>query len=368
MPTIKFIDVTFHEGDASDVEERLKEFLRSCRRKKLAETDLPEAEAGLEPMQDEFGEDDLPTIMLSYNDTKKIRRRVATLVQRRMTASGTAHLRPEEIKRLAVLRAGANLTPPGNEAWADEVAAALHAEMPWMAPATETAWYALRRSAQRRDPGLRLPPLLLNGPAGIGKSVWARRLAEMCAVPSCVIEVGSGSANFRVSGLERGWSSAAPGRPLETILQTRIANPIIIVDEVCKMQSVTSEKGQAYSMADSMLALLEPATNKAWECPCFRIKFDMSHISWVLTANNAERVPLPLLNRCTIIDLPPVCLQDLCTFARAETARRGLSEASTEAIVLALCHPVARTKYLSLRSVIRMIERAEVLEGRPRLQ
>ena len=60
--------------------------------------------------------------------------------------------------------------------------------------------------------------------------------------------------------------------------------------------------------------------------------------------------------------------QYLCGFARAETARRGLSVDSTEAIVMALAHPIARTKYISLRSVIRMIEKAEVLERRPRLQ
>jgi ATP-dependent Lon protease len=106
-----------------------------------------------------------------------------------------------------------------------------------MGPATEAAWHALRRSVHRGDDGLHLLPLILNGPAGIGKSVWARRLAEMCAVPSCVIEVGSGSAGFRIAGLERGWSSAGPGRPLETILQARIANPILIVDDICKMQT-----------------------------------------------------------------------------------------------------------------------------------
>ena len=121
-------------------------------------------------------------------------------------------------------------------------------------------------------------------------------------------------------------------------------------------------------MASTMLALLEPATNKSWECPFYRVKFDMSHISWVMTANDAERVPLPLLNRCTVIDLQHIGLLDLCTFARAETARRGLSEASGEAIVMALAHPVSRTKYISLRGVIRMIERAELLERRPRLQ
>ena len=228
------------------------------------------------------------------------------------------------------------------------------------------AWYALRRSAHSGEAGLRLPPMILNGPAGIGKSVWARRLAELCAVPACVVEVGSGSAGFRIAGLEGGWSSAGPGRPLETILQTGIANPMMIVDEICKMQTQTSEKGQVFQMASSMLALLEPSSNKSWECPYFRVKFDMSHISWVMTANDAEKIPMPLLNRCAVIDLQRIGLSDLCTFARGEAARRGLSDASAE--VMALAHPASRTKYISLRGVIRMIERAEVLERRPRMQ
>ena len=314
---------------------------------------------------DDFGDDLLRGVNISVADNRMIRRRAALMFQRRMAASGLAHLKADEVKRLSVMKSGAILTPPGNEAWADELAATLHAEMPWMAPATEMAWHALRRSAQRGDPGLRLPPMLLNGPAGIGKSVWARRLAELCCVPDCVVEVGSGSAGFRISGLERGWSSAAPGRPLETILQTGIANPIMIVDEICKMQAQTSEKGQNFGMANTMLALLEPATNTAWECPFYRVKFDMSHISWVMTANDVEMVPMPLLNRCTVVDLPPIGFHDLCGFARADTARRGLSEDSAEAIVLALAHPIARSKYISLRGVIRMIEKAEVMEGRP---
>ncbi|WP_299841911.1 hypothetical protein [uncultured Jannaschia sp.] len=43
---------------------------------------------------------------------------------------------------------------------ADKIAAALHADMPWMAAATETVWHAMRRSVREGDPGLRLPPLL----------------------------------------------------------------------------------------------------------------------------------------------------------------------------------------------------------------
>ena len=238
MPTIKFIDARFFEGETSTIEDRLTDFLKMYRNRKMGlgltgSANGRPAIAGLE--LDTFGDGVMMGVSLTTADSKKIRRRAPMLVQRRNAMSGLAHLKPEEIKRLSVLKNGTRLTSPGNEAWADELAAALHAEMPWMGPCTEAAWHALRRSSHRADASLRLPPMILNGPAGIGKSVWARRLADLCAVPACVVEVGSGSAGFRIAGLERGWSSAGPGRPLETILQTGIANPIMIVDEICKM-------------------------------------------------------------------------------------------------------------------------------------
>lgn len=162
--------------------------------------------------------------------------------------------------------------------------------MPWMTPATQEVWRALRLNASAGDP-VHLPPLLLNGPPGIGKSVWARRLSELLHMPRCEIDASMGGIGFAVVGTERGWSSAQPGRPLETILQHRIGNPLIVIDEICKSRSVTAERDSSHSFADSLLNLLEPATSVAWEYPFYRTKIDMSHISWVLTTNDTPMVP-----------------------------------------------------------------------------
>tara|TARA_R110002051_G_C8755483_1_gene500878 strand:- start:34 stop:387 length:354 start_codon:yes stop_codon:yes gene_type:complete len=102
-------------------------------------------------------------------------------------------------------------------------------------------------------------------------------------------------------GVERGWGTAQAGRPLEGMLAKRLANPLIVLDEICKANSVTSTRGTSYSFADALLSLLEPATAKAWDCPYFRVRFDMSHISWVLTSNTVENVPEPVRNRCLVI-------------------------------------------------------------------
>lgn len=150
------------------------------------------------------------------------------------------------------------ITAP-SEHWADEVAAALHAEMPWMGRATECAWHDLRRAATRGTP-IKIAPLLINGPPGIGKSAWTRTLADRIGLPMGQSDAGAGSAGFDVVGVERGWGSAQPGRPVNLLLDHRIANPIFVVDEICKAGVETSTKGRAFSLTEAMLGLMEPGT------------------------------------------------------------------------------------------------------------
>ncbi|WCQ99113.1 hypothetical protein [Paracoccus aestuarii] len=52
----------------------------------------------------------------------------------------------------------------------------LDKEMPWMASTAEYAWSARRRSGCDGHPGFRLPPVIVDGLPGIGKTHWARRL------------------------------------------------------------------------------------------------------------------------------------------------------------------------------------------------
>ncbi|MFD1807965.1 hypothetical protein ACFSHQ_06695 [Gemmobacter lanyuensis] len=99
-----------------------------------------------------------------------------------------------------------------DEHWADEVAAAIHDDMPWMAKASEYVWHGLRRAAQRQE-AISFRPLILNGPAGIGKSVWARSLAKALELPMADIDASKGGAGFSLVGVERGWSTAQAGRP-----------------------------------------------------------------------------------------------------------------------------------------------------------
>ncbi|WP_343116680.1 AAA family ATPase [Ostreiculturibacter nitratireducens] len=201
--------------------------------------------------------------------------------------------------------AGPRLIAIPSEQRADELAAELHAEMPWMGPATEAVWHAMRASVRASAPGFRLPPLLLDGPPGIGKSTWAQRLASLIGTATMQIDAASEAAGFAVAGCQRGWSSAAPGRPLELILRQRIGNPIIVVDEVEKPGRVTSAGGLAHGLTDALLGPLEPVMARGWACPYFRVTFDMGWIGWVMTSNDWRHLSPPFLSRCRLIRLGP---------------------------------------------------------------
>ncbi len=145
-----------------------------------------------------------------------------------------------------------------------------------MAEATTLIWRALRRSVASGEPGFRLPPLILEGGPGIGKSAWARRLAELLAVPFEIIDAVSEPASFAVAGVQRGWGSASPGRPLDLILNRQTANPLIVIDEAEKAGSAQTSNGQSVSLSGAMLPLLEASIARRWNCPFYRVPFDMS--------------------------------------------------------------------------------------------
>lgn len=73
-------------------------------------------------------------VQLSREDRARIQRRAKAIVERRKAVSGLDHLKREDYERLEVLRHGARLIVISTEHRADELASALHEDMPWMEP------------------------------------------------------------------------------------------------------------------------------------------------------------------------------------------------------------------------------------------
>jgi ATP-dependent Lon protease len=167
----------------------------------------------------------------------------------------------------------------------------------------------------KRCPGLCLPPLLLNDPPGIGKSVWARRLAEVIGTPAMTDEATSENASFGLVGSQRAWGQATPGPLMQTILSTLVGNPVVVGDEIEKPGATKSSPGLAFNLAESLLPLLVRATAKSWRCPYYTVKFDMARVNWVLDSSHLRRLPELLLNLGLTLNLREVKPLELQGFA-----------------------------------------------------
>lgn len=157
--------------------------------------------------------------LITDADTARIRRRAMRYLEQLHNATGTQHLPQRDEALLTPLQGGLPVARILTEHEADEIAAALHAEKPWIAPATEVVWQGLRASVRNGLSGLRFDPLVLVGSPGISNSFWARRLAHHLEVPTTSIDATGEPAAFSLVGARRGWGSARPGKLMQTALR-----------------------------------------------------------------------------------------------------------------------------------------------------
>ena len=352
---IQFANVKFVDDlpSVDHVGRRLLSFLRDIR----FEAQQEKVHANL--LREEDAE---PRInILSSEDKLRVINRANAYVDRVKATTGMAHLDRTQQGLIEPLRGNITISRIPNEHDADVIAAALHEEMPWLAPATEQVWHGLRQSVRAGLPGYRFPPLLMVGEPGIGKSHFARYLATLLDVPSTIIEATGEPASFSLVGSQHGWGSAAPGKLMQVILRDKSASPIVIVDEVEKAGNVQSNAGTRYALTEALLPLLEPLTAKSWGCPYFRIECDMSWVGWIMTANSLRGMPEPLLSRCPPLFLPPLSHGHLLGFVRRQSKKKGL----TEPMTLAVEEIAASSPNASLRTIVRLIDQAEIALNRP---
>jgi ATP-dependent Lon protease len=148
------------------------------------------------------------------------------------------------------------------------------------------------------EDSIELPPMLLLGEPGIGKTHFARRLAELLGTGMGFVPMSSLTAGWVLSGASSQWKNAKPGKVFDTFVNGDYANPVIVVDEIDK----ASGEGH-YDPLGALYELLETQTATRFVDEFVELPIDASGAVWLATANDAARIPEPLLNRLAVYEI-----------------------------------------------------------------
>lgn len=148
-------------------------------------------------------------------------------------------------------------------------------------------------------PNVNLRPTILLGAPGSGKTEFAKRLSEELGAPFEVISCG-GLSDSAIGGTARRWSSGEPSLAIMAVRRHRCAGPIIILDEIDKI-GTSRNNGNVH---DVLIGLYEPVTSRCWHDPYIQAPCDLSHVSWLMTANSIVPIPAALRDRCRILRFP----------------------------------------------------------------
>jgi hypothetical protein len=177
----------------------------------------------------------------------------------------------------------------------------LRAEFPWAEGVVDELGALLRAPCLFGVQELHLPPVLLVGFPGCGKTRLVRRVAEHLRLPFLPMPLGGVHDSKPFSGTPRGWSGGEPSPLLNVILRHKSASALVLLDELDKTSHRT---GNSTPVTSALLGLLEPESARRWHDTFLQTTCDLSKLCFWGTANGLASIPKPLLSRFTVIYMP----------------------------------------------------------------
>ena len=239
----------------------------------------------------------------------------------------------------------------------DVAFAAAYEDAPWL---KDPLAYLHEAAVERAGQDFSLPPVLIFGPAGCGKTTLASNLGRHLGIESRRVEMAGATAVFDVSGSERTWATAYPGVPVTLATTGTYATSICVFDEVEKAGGAFGSRSGGNPL-DALLGLLSDVTRKSYRCPFLKTEVDLTHVSFILAANSISAVSAPLKDRCSIFEVGmPSHEQVLALIQKADPEGLILEEARR-----ALAKHVSNGR-MSLRKMQRAIETMQIDARRQR--
>lgn len=145
---------------------------------------------------------------------------------------------------------------------------------------------------------IKSPIICLVGPPGVGKTTIAMSIANALNRDFYKISVGGLNDATELVGTRRTYLASSPGKIIQGLYKCGSNNPLILIDEVDKM--VKDYKGDP---AATLLEILDVNQNKCFVDNYIEEPFDLSGVLFILTANNINDIPTPILDRVELIEL-----------------------------------------------------------------